>query len=123
MFEGEHYARTTVRNFQIVGNVGPVASSVVKDCLTSGTHRRRRVSMAEWSDKLDAFLSFNERDVLSHAGRLRMDVAQKLAAERFEVFGANRRAAEALAADEADFTQLEQMERAAKERKKGGRDA
>lgn len=86
--------------------------------------RRRPVTMAEWADKLDAFLSFNERDVLTHAGRLRMDVAQKLAAERFEVFDANRRAAEALAADEADIAQLEEMEKAAKERKKkGGEDA
>lgn len=85
--------------------------------------RRRPVAMAEWADKLDAFLSFNERDVLTHAGRLRMEVAQKLAVERFEVFDANRRAAEALAADEADIAQLEEMEKAAKERKKGGRDA
>src|SRR5690606_35701818 len=86
--------------------------------------RRRPVTMAEWADKLDAFLSFNERDVLTHAGRLRMDVAQKLAVERFEVFDASRRAAEALAADEADIAQLEEMEKAAKERKKkGGEDA
>ena len=82
--------------------------------------RRRPVTMAEWADKLDAFLSFNERDVLTHAGRLRMDVAQKLAVERFEVFDANRRAAEALAADEADIAQLEKMERAAKARKGRG---
>jgi hypothetical protein len=81
--------------------------------------RRRPVAMAEWADKLDAFLSFNERDVLTHAGRLRMDVAQKLAVERFEVFDANRRAAEALAAGEADIAQLEEMEKAAKGRKPG----
>jgi hypothetical protein len=85
--------------------------------------RRRAVTMAEWADKLDAFLSFNERDVLTHAGRLRMDVAQKLAAERFEAFDANRRAVEALAADEADIAQLEDMEKAAKGRNKGGDDA
>ena len=84
--------------------------------------RRRPVTMAEWSDKLDAFLSFNERDVLTHAGRLRMDVAQKLAAERFELFDGSRRAAEAKAADEADISQLEEMEKTAK-RKKGGADA
>lgn len=82
--------------------------------------RRRPVAMAEWADKLDAFLSFNERDVLTHAGRLRMDVAQKLAVERFEVFDANRRAAEALVADEADIAHLEKLEKAAKQRKKGG---
>jgi hypothetical protein len=85
--------------------------------------RRRPVSMAEWADKLDAFLSFNERDVLTHAGRLRMDVAQKLAIERFEVFDANRSAAEALAADEADIAQLEELEKVTKGRKKGRGDA
>lgn len=85
--------------------------------------RRRPVTMAEWADKLAAFLSFNERDVLTHAGRLRMDVAQKLAVERFEMFDANRRAAEALAADEVDIAQLEEMEKVAKKgRKKGGED-
>lgn len=85
--------------------------------------RRRPVTMAEWSEKLDAFLSFNERNVLTHAGKLRMDVAQKLAAERFEAFDAKRRAAEALAADEADIAELEEMEKTAKWRKEGGADA
>jgi hypothetical protein len=80
--------------------------------------RRRPVTMAEWSDKLDAFLSFNERDVLTHAGRLQMEVAQMLAVERFEVFDAKRRKAEALAADAEDIAQLEEMEKAAKRRKK-----
>lgn len=81
--------------------------------------RRRAVTMAQWADKLDAFLSFNERDVLTHAGRLRMDVAQKLAVKRFEMFDANRRTAEALAADEADIARLEEMEKTAKRRKTG----
>lgn len=85
--------------------------------------RRRAVTMAEWADKLDAFLSFNDRQVLTHAGQLRMDVAQKLAAERYEIFDANRAKAEALAADEADIAELEEIERAAKGRKKGGGDA
>lgn len=85
--------------------------------------RRRPVTMAEWADKLDAFLSFNERDVLTHAGRLRMDVAQKLAAERFEAFDASRRSAEALAADADDIAELEQIEKVARGRKKRGGDA
>ncbi len=84
--------------------------------------RRRAVTMAEWSDKLDAFLSFNDRQVLTHAGQLRMDVAQKLAAERYEVFDANRAKAEALAADEADIAELEEIEKTAKGRKTGGGD-
>tara|TARA_R100000005_G_scaffold96162_1_gene81128 strand:- start:19238 stop:20263 length:1026 start_codon:yes stop_codon:yes gene_type:complete len=84
--------------------------------------RRRPVTMAEWADKLDAFLSFNDRDVLTHAGKLQATVAQKLAAERFEVFDAQRKAAEALAADEADIAELEHMEKTAQKRKKEGGD-
>ena len=79
--------------------------------------------MAEGSDKLGAFLSFNERDVLTHAGRLRMDVVLNLAAERFEIFDANRRAAGVSATDEADIAQLEEMEKVAKGREKGAGDA
>ena len=78
--------------------------------------------MAEWDEKLDAFLSFNERDLLTHAGRIRMDVARKLATSRFEVFDARHRDEEALAADEADFEELERVAVALKEREKGKRD-
>ena len=115
----------TAKNYLKADEVEELNRIVVMylDYAEDQARRRRPVAMAEWADKLDAFLSFNERDVLTHAGRLRMDVAQKLAVERFEAFDANRRAAEALAADEADIAQLEEMEKAAKERKKGGDDA
>ena len=116
----------TAKNYLKAEEVEELGRIVVMylDYAEDQARRRRPVTMAEWADKLDAFLSFNERDVLTHAGRLRMDVAQKLAVERFEMFDANRRAAEALAADEADIAQLEEMEKAAKERKKkGGEDA
>lgn len=124
MSEGEHHAQTTIRNLRMVGTGSRLARPVVKDSLTPEARCGRPVTMAEWGDKLEAFLSFNERDVLTHAGRLRMDVAHKLAAERFEVFDANRRAAQALAlaADEADIAQLEEIEKAAKGRKKGAGD-
>jgi len=114
----------TAKNYLKAEEVDELNRIVVMylDYAEDQARHRRPVTMAEWSDKLDAFLSFNERDVLTHAGRLRMDVAQKLAVERFEVFDANRRAAEALAADEADIAQLEEMEKVAKGRKKGERD-
>ena len=83
---------------------------------------RRTVTMAEWDEKLDAFLSFNERELLTHAGRIRMDVARKLATSRFEIFDARRRDDEAQAADEADFEELERIAVALKEREKGDKD-
>lgn len=35
---------------------------------------------------LDAFLEFNEQDLLTHARKLKMEVSQKLAAERCDEF-------------------------------------
>ena len=68
--------------------------------------------MRDWEDKLDAFLQFNEREVLSHAGKLRSEVAEKLALERYEGFDAARREAARLAEDAEDLAVLEQAERA-----------
>jgi hypothetical protein len=73
--------------------------------------RRKTVTMQEWADKLDAFLSFNERDVLTHAGKLRADVAERLALERYESFDSARREAARMAADAEDVAALEQVER------------
>lgn len=73
--------------------------------------RRRTLTMRDWEDKLDAFLKFNEREVLTHAGKLRADVAEKLALERYESFDAARREAVRLEADAEDMAALEQTER------------
>ena len=73
--------------------------------------RRQAMTMQDWAQKLDAFLAFNERDVLTHAGKLRADVAEKLALERYETFDAARREAVRLVADAEDVAALEQVER------------
>ena len=73
--------------------------------------RRRSLTMHDWEDKLDAFLQFNEREVLTHAGKLRADVAEKLALERYESFDAARREAARFTADAEDIVALEQTER------------
>lgn len=81
--------------------------------------RRKTVTMQEWAEKLDAFLSFNERDVLTHAGKLRADVAEKLALERYETFDSTRREAARLAADAEDVAALEQVERKLEDKGRG----
>ena len=80
---------------------------------------RKTITMREWEEKLDAFLVFNERDVLTHAGKLRADVAEKLALERYETFDAARREAARLAEDAEDAATLEQMRRKVEVRGKG----
>ena len=74
--------------------------------MTTGTPDIR-----DWEDKLDAFLLFNEREVLTHAGKLRADVAEELALERYESFDAARRGVALLAADSENLTALERAER------------
>jgi hypothetical protein len=71
--------------------------------------RRAPVTMAIWAEKLDAFLKFNDREVLTHAGKLRMDVAQQLAADRFAVFDAARKQADAEQADKDDLAAIEAL--------------
>jgi hypothetical protein len=40
--------------------------------------------MAEWANKLDAFLQFNECNVLQDAGKISHDVAKSLAETQYE---------------------------------------
>lgn len=104
---------TTIANFAWVRNASPCAT--VKHSLTvrsrDQAQRRRTLTMRDWEDKLDAFLQFNEREVLTHAGKLRADVAEKLVLDRDESFDVARREAARLAADAEDMAALEQTER------------
>jgi hypothetical protein len=48
--------------------------------------RQIPMRMAEWVEKLDAFLKFNEYDVLVNAGRVSHEVAKELAEKQYEAF-------------------------------------
>jgi|SRR5690625_1478542 len=77
--------------------------------------RRRKVMyMKDWEDRLDAFLEFNERDILDHAGSLKASVAKKLAGERYDDFNEKRKQLEARKADEETIEELKQIEKKAK---------
>lgn len=55
--------------------------------------RRVPMHMAEWITKLDGFLTLNERDILTHAGRISHDVAQikaELEYDRYKALTADR---------------------------------
>jgi hypothetical protein len=71
--------------------------------------QRKTVTMEQWAEKLDAFLEFNEQEILTHAGKVKAEVAKKIAEERYEEFDRKRKKTEALAADEEDFQQLEKI--------------
>lgn len=81
--------------------------------------RRKTMTMHDWEERLDAFLSFNERDVLTHAGSISAKVAESLARERYEQFDSERRDAERLAADREDLEALEIIEKASLPKQEG----
>jgi hypothetical protein len=59
-------------------------------------------AMRHWAEKLDTFLTFNEKDLLTHAGKISAQIAEKLALERYEEFNQNRREEEQLRSDAED---------------------
>lgn len=70
---------------------------------------RKTINMLQWEEKLDAFLKFNEHELLTHAGKVQMEVAEKLALEKYNEFDNHRKKSEALAADMEDFDEIEKI--------------
>ncbi len=68
-------------------------------------NRRRPMHMREWKEKLDAFLRFNEREVLQSPGKITAEVAKQLALEEYEKFRVGRVTEEAELEDE-DFEKV-----------------
>ena len=57
--------------------------------------KRKPMYMGDWVQKLDAFLAFNEREVLKDAGRISAEVAKRLAEAEFEKYQEKLRIKEA----------------------------
>ena len=53
--------------------------------------RRKEVFLKDWAERLDAFLKFNERDVLEGAGKMSKKQADAHAETQYEAFAAQRR--------------------------------
>lgn len=63
--------------------------------------RQRKVMyMADWKAKLDAFLELNDRDILTHAGKISAEMAKNTAHIEYDKFSENRRLIEASQVDE-----------------------
>lgn len=78
--------------------------------------QRKTVTMEQWSEKLDAFLTFNEHELLSHSGKVKAEVAKQIAEDRYEVFDKKRKKMEAIEADREDLRELEELEKSLIER-------
>ncbi|MGY4384943.1 hypothetical protein ACVWYN_001979 [Pedobacter sp. UYP24] len=60
--------------------------SMYLDYAENQAARQIPMKMTDWITKLDAFLQFNEYQVLKDAGKIRHDVAMKLAEKEYEKF-------------------------------------
>ncbi len=87
------------------------AVTMYLDYAEDQARRRKQMTMGEWEDRLDAFLSFNEREILTHAGTVSAKVAEALALERYEEFDSQRREAERVKADQEDIEELERIQK------------
>ena len=57
--------------------------------------RRQTMHMADWVRKLDGFLQFNERNILTHFGKVTHKLAKEHAHREFDKYEAERRRIEA----------------------------
>jgi len=50
------------------------------------TNNRKMMLMKDWIKKLDAFLQFNEQDILTNAGKETAEIAKTFAYKEYEKF-------------------------------------
>ncbi len=67
--------------------------------------RKQQMHMADWVARLDAFLEFNERNILDHAGTISRELAKQHAEREFARFEAERRRLES-ARPTSDFDKV-----------------
>jgi len=52
--------------------------------------RHKQVFMRDWREKLDSFLQFNERNILTHAGKITHELAATKAESEYDKFNLKR---------------------------------
>jgi hypothetical protein len=88
---------TVAKNYLNAEEMGQLNRIVTMylDYAEDQAQRHRQIFMRDWREKLNAFLQFNERDILEDAGKVAKEVADQLALEQYEEFNQYRLAREA----------------------------
>lgn len=60
--------------------------SMFLDYAANLAEKGKRMSMADWHEKLDSFLRFNEYEILTNLGKIRKEVADEHAKQHFKKF-------------------------------------
>ena len=79
---------TVAKNYLVESEIKELERivSMYLDYAENQAARQIPMKMVDWVEKLNAFLRFNEYDVLANAGKVSHDVAKQLAHERYEKF-------------------------------------
>lgn len=99
---------TVAKNYLIQPEIDELNRIVVMylDYAEDQARKRKPLYMADWRHKLDAFLQFNDREILQNAGNVAMEVAKRLAEAEYDKFHARRLIDEAASEIEADIDEL-----------------
>lgn len=60
------------------------------DYAESQAKKKKPMYMKDWAERLDAFLEFNEHEILTNAGKIKAKVAEQFANEQYEEFHQQR---------------------------------
>lgn len=99
---------TTSKNYLKPEEIDELNRIVVMylDFAEDRARRGKPMYMADWKERLDAFLQFNEREVLDNLGQVSMEVAKRTALTQYDDFDRGRRSREAIEADDEDMAAL-----------------
>lgn len=88
---------TVAKNYLVEAEIRELNHVVTMylDYAEDQARRRSPMHMTDWVGRLDAFLQFNERNVLTHAGRVSRELAEQRAHAEFEKYDTERRRLEA----------------------------
>lgn len=104
---------TVAKNYLNAEEIGELNRIVVMwlDFAEDQARRRKQVFVKDWEEKLDYFLAFNERNVLTHAGSVSKAKADVFAKEQYELFAKRRRAFKETAGEQEAIQALEDAAR------------
>ncbi len=105
---------TVAKNYLYEPEIGELNRIVTMwlDFAEDQARRRKEVFLKDWAEKLDAFLKFNDRDVLEGAGRVSKKQADAHAEGQYDQFAAQRRAQLEAEGAEANVRALEDLAKA-----------
>lgn len=92
--------------------------SMYLDYAEDQAKRHQQIFMRDWRKKLDAFLKFNEREILNNPGKVSKEVADKLALDQYEIYHQHRMAMEARQEALEDDRELKRIQNKIEKKKK-----